>query len=505
MRFVSRFLCLAAVVLVALVTPARLMAAVPTLDKIGIQAAPKGGATVTLTFVGGTPTYQVSGQGTPEASLVIQNCQLATDLPPSFTGVGPITSVSVQQTTTLVGVAFHLRGSSALRIRTVGAQLVVDVGSAPATSAASGPELPAATPSPPAQALGVVTQVVPLKYADISEVAGLLVLGANVPSNDTFQPQTANIGSTAMGSGGGFGGVQASAPTQSFPSNPSGGEQGLGQRVSDNVAVDRRLNAIILTGPPGLVEQLRAFIATIDIPVDSVLLETEILELNENAAKNVGIDFAPGGNQLVASGSLTIPSNSTSNIGGVTTTPSTVTLAAQLYAEIDKGNGRILSRPRILAESGQQASILTGDAIPIITSVVVTGSSALTSQQVNYVNVGVDLQIAPRVSSDGFVTTHIYCEVSSVEGYVQGIPEISQRTASTITTVKDGQPFVIGGLLQTTELRSLAKLPFIGDLPLIGSLFQHIDNSYQKTDLYVVVIPHIIRTASESAGASPAP
>jgi general secretion pathway protein D len=331
------------------------------------------------------------------------------------------------------------------------------------------------------------------------------VQGANVPSNDTFQPQTANIGSTAMGSGGGFGGVQASAPTQSFPSNPSGNEQGLAQRVSDNVAVDRRLNAIILTGSAGLVEQLRAFIATIDIPVDSVLLDTEILELNENAAKNVGIDFAPGGNQLVASGSLTIPSNSTSNIGGVATTPSTVTLAAQLYAEIDKGNGRILSRPRILAESGQQASILTGDAIPIITSVVVTGSSALTSQQVNYVNVGVDLQIAPRVSSDGFVTTHIYCEVSSVEGYVQGIPEISQRTASTITTVKDGQPFVIGGLLQTTELRSLAKLPFIGDLPLIGSLFQHIDNSYQKTDLYVVVIPHIIRTASESAGASPAP
>jgi general secretion pathway protein D len=492
------------VVLGTLLTPARLMAAAPTLDKVGIQAAPKGGATVTLTFVGGMPTYQVSGQGTPEASLVFQSCQLATDLPPSFAGVGPINSVSVQQTTNLVGVAFHLRGSSALRIRTVGAQLVVDVGSAPATSAASGPELPAATPTPQAQALGLVTQVIPLKYADISEVADLLVQGANVPSNDTFQPQTANIGSTAMGSGGGFGGVQASAPTQSFPSNLSGNEQGLAQRVSDNVAVDRRLNAIILTGSASLVEQLRAFIATIDIPVDSVLLDTEILELNENAAKNVGIDFAPGGNQLVASGSLTIPSNSTSS-SGVATTPSTVTLAAQLYAEIDKGNGRILSRPRILAESGQQASILTGDAIPIITSVVVTGSSALTSQQVNYVNVGVDLQIAPRVSSDGFVTTHIYCEVSSVEGYVQGIPEISQRTASTITTVKDGQPFVIGGLLQTTELRSLAKLPFIGDLPLIGSLFQHIDNSYQKTDLYVVVIPHIIRTASESAGASPAP
>ncbi|MGD0969474.1 MAG: secretin N-terminal domain-containing protein [Candidatus Aquilonibacter sp.] len=505
MRFVSRFLCLVAVVLGTLVAPPPLMAAVPTLDKVGIQTAPKGGATVTLTFVGGTPTYQVSGQGTPEPSLVFQSCQLATDLPSSFAGVGPINSVAVEQTTNLVGVALHLRGSSALRVRAVGPQLVIDVGFAPATSAASGAELPAATPSPQSAALGLVTQVIPLKYADISEVAGLLVQGANVPSNDTFQPQTANIGSTSMGSGGGFGGVQASAPTQNFPSNPSGAEQGLAQRVSDNVAVDRRLNAIILTGSPGLVGQLRAFIATIDIPVDSVLLDTEVLELDENAAKNVGIDFAPGGNQLVASGSLTIPSNSTSNIGGVATTPSTVSLAAQLYAEIDKGNGRILSRPRILAESGQQASILTGDAIPIITSVVVTGSSALTSQQVNYVNVGVNLQIAPRVSSDGFVTTHIYCEVSSVEAYVQGIPEISQRTASTIATVKDGEPLVIGGLLQTSELKSLAKLPFIGDLPLIGSLFQHVDNSYQKTDLYVVVIPHIIRTVSPPVGASPAP
>jgi general secretion pathway protein D len=503
MRFVSRFLCLAAVILSALAMPAPLMAAVPTLDKVGIQAAPKGGATITLTFVGGMPTYQVSGQGTPEASLVFQSCQLATDLPPSFTGVGPINGVSVEQTTNLVGVALHLRGSSALRIRTAGTQVIIDVGSAPATSAASGPELPAASPSPQSAALGLVTQVIPLKYADISEVAGLLVQGANVPSNDTFQPQTANIGT--MGSSGGFGGVQASSPTQSFPSNPSGADQGLAQRVSDNVAVDRRLNAIVLTGPPGLVQQLHAFIATIDIPVDSVLLDTEILELDENAAKNVGIDFAPGGNQLVASGSLTIPSNSSSNIGGVVTTPSTISLAAQLYAEIDKGNGRILSRPRILAESGQQASILTGDAIPIITSVVVTGSSALTSQQVNYVNVGVNLQIAPRVSSDGYVTTHIYCEVSSVEAYVQGIPEISQRTASTIATVKDGEPLVIGGLLQSSELRSLAKLPFIGDLPLIGSLFQHINTSYQKTDLYVVVIPHIIRTVNQPVSASPVP
>lgn len=501
MRFANRFLCVAAALLAAFLVPSRALAATATtLAKVGVQTAPKGAATVTLTFEGGLPPYHISGQGTPEASLVFQSSQLAPDLPPSVAGVGPVNSISVVQTTNLVGVALHLRGSSALRIRTVGQQVIVDVGPAPATAAAS-PEAPAASPTPQSQALGDVTLIVPLKYADISEVAGLLVQGANVPSNDTFQPQTSSIGS--MGSAG-FGGVQAAAPSQNFPSNPSAGEQGLAQRISDNVAVDRRLNAIVLTGPPGLVQQLRAFIASVDIPVDSVLLQTDILELDENAAKNIGIDFAPAGNSLVASGTLTIPTNSPNNANGATT-PSTVTLAAQLYAEIDKGNGRILSRPRILAESGEQASILTGDAIPIITSIVVTGSSALTSQQVNYVNVGVNLQIAPRVSSDGFVTTHIYCEVSSVEAYVQGIPEITQRTASTLATVGDGQPLIIGGLLQTSELKSLAKLPFIGDLPLIGPLFQHVTSSYQKTDLYVVITPHIIRSVSPLATPLPVP
>jgi general secretion pathway protein D len=249
-----------------------------------------------------------------------------------------------------------------------------------------------------------------------------------------------------------------------------------------------------------MVARLHAFIANIDIPVDSVLLDTEVLELDENAAKNIGIDFAPNGNQIVATAGVTVPST-TGNANQTTS----LSLAAQLYAEIDHGNGRIVSRPRILAQSGQQASILTGDAIPIITSVVVTGSSALTSQQVAYVNVGVDLQIAPRVTSDGFVTTHIFCEVSAVNSYVEGIPEISQRTASTMATVKDGEPFVIGGLLQTSELKSLAKLPFIGDLPLLGKLFQHVDNSEAQTNLYVVVTPHIIRSAPAEFVPAPQP
>lgn len=110
----------------------------------------------------------------------------------------------------------------------------------------------------------------------------------------------------------------------------------------------------------------------------------------------------------------------------------------------------------------------------------------------NYVNVGVNLQIQPRVSSDGFVTSHIYSEVSSVTQFIQGVPQISQRTATTTATVRDGESFVIGGLLQDNEIRNLTKLPFIGDIPLIGVFFRHVNTSHTQTNLYIVVTPHVV-------------
>ncbi|MBD5634303.1 MAG: type II secretion system protein GspD, partial [Candidatus Eremiobacteraeota bacterium] len=256
-----------------------------------------------------------------------------------------------------------------------------------------------------------------------------------------------------------------------------------------NIAVDRRLNAIILTGTPDVVAGLRQVIDKLDVPVASVILETQIVELSDTAARNIGLDFAPDGSGIVANASA----------GGVgytskslTTAQGQVTFQGNLYAQVSEGNARIIAKPRILAQSGQEASILTGDAIPILTSVVLTGSTSAVSNQVSYVNVGVNLQILPRVSSDGFVTSHIYSEVSSVTQITQGYPQISQRTASTVATVRDGASFVIGGLLQDNEIRNLTKLPFVGDLPLIGAFFRHVNNTHTQDNLYIVVTPHIV-------------
>jgi general secretion pathway protein D len=158
---------------------------------------------------------------------------------------------------------------------------------------------------------------------------------------------------------------------------------------------------------------------------------------------------------------------------------------------VQKGNGRIVSTPRIAAQSGDTAKILTGDALPILTSIL-SGLNAV-SQQVQYVNVGVTLQIAPRVSPDGFVTSHIYAVVSSVTGYQQGYPTISQREAETTASVRDGETFVIGGLTMDNALTTKTKVPLFGDLPLLGQLFRLDKSSKSKTDLYIVITPHVVR------------
>ena len=243
---------------------------------------------------------------------------------------------------------------------------------------------------------------------------------------------------------------------------------------------------------------MKAMISMIDIPVDSVILETQFVELTEKGEKALGIDFTNANGQLgvltVQSGQYIPPGVTQGPYDGDGYPAGHVTSAsfqAAIYAQITKGNGRIVSRPRIAAQSGSTAKIITGDALPILTAITLSGVNGV-SQQVQYVNVGVTLQIAPRVSGDGFVSSHIFCVVSSVTGYSQGYPTISQREAETAATVRDGDSFVIGGLTQDENISSRSRVPVLGDIPLVGSLFRKDTATQSKTELYIVVTPHII-------------
>ena len=225
-----------------------------------------------------------------------------------------------------------------------------------------------------------------------------------------------------------------------------------------------------------------------------------MVELNETGSKALGIDFTNANGQI---GVLTYQRGQFIPPGVPAGDHLTsLSFQAAVYAQISKGNGKILSKPRIAAQSGSTAKIITGDALPILTAITLSGVNGV-QQQVQYVNVGVTLQIAPRVASDGFVSSHIYCVVSSVTGFSQGYPTISQRQAETAATVRDGDSFVIGGLTQDENLTSRTKVPLLGDIPLLGQAFRTDKQTRTKTELYIIVTPHIVhRVGSTMATAT---
>ncbi|NJM51687.1 MAG: type II and III secretion system protein [Sphingomonadales bacterium] len=304
-------------------------------------------------------------------------------------------------------------------------------------------------------------ELVLLKYADVSEVVGLLTEGLSVRPNNVFIRREPGFGSPGRDNG-----------NNNNNNPPEDYDQPLGESVDRNLAIDRRLNAVWVRGSPERIARVKRQIALIDIPVDSVILETQFVELTETGARNLGLNFNNGNGQIgVATGQLGqfVPFGLPPE-----TFLKSAALQVALYAQIEKGNGRILSKPRIAAQSGSSAKIITGDALPIITNITLSGVNGV-SEQVQYVNVGVTLQIAPRVSPDGYVTSKIYAVVSSVSGYSQGYPTISQREAETSASVRDGESFVIGGLTQESVLKSNSKIPILGDIPVLGKLF-----SYEK-------------------------
>jgi general secretion pathway protein D len=457
-------------------------------------------ARAVLTFDGGVPQYRVYGNGTADVSLLLVGTTRPANMQTSIDGRDALKSISVEPVGDNVEVTFH--EAAAARVNTAvggGQSLVATI--VPVASVAAAPPAFGAQPlgapenvAPPAAPGGDI-EVVPLKYADVSEVVGLLVPGQQIASNDVFTPQEQSFG-TSGGAGGGFGGLGGLSQPLSAATGGNftqalgtGGGSSLGQQINENIGVDRRLNAIILSGSPDVIAALEAKIAKIDIPLPSVVLETQVVELTDSAARDVGLDFTNGGGPIASA---------TYQIKNLSTGMGAVNLQAAVFAEVSNGEGQIIARPRVVAQSGGSAQIVTGDALPIVTSIAVSGVNAV-SQQVQYVNVGVSLQIQPRVSSDGFVTSHIFSEVSSVTGYQQGYPTLSQREATTSATVKDGEAFVIGGLLQRNDIRNLSKLPGIGDLPIIGGLFHVRHNQSMSTNLYIIVVPHIL------TGGSPVP
>jgi general secretion pathway protein D len=481
--------------------PGLRVAALSILQYVQSQQLPNGRVRILLQF---SAPVQPRAMGGATSTYVVQffGASLAPTVPNMIpVNIPPIQSVSVTQGTNalLVSVSMTVTAQPKV-INAPGNLIIIEVpqGAGYAQPGQSFQPQQQASASPS----GTETELVRLRYADVSEVVGILSGNANLSPTNVFNPQPTNIGSQGNYGGGAFG--QQTTPGQNIQpfqqfnqyQQSTGQEQSMGQRISDNLAVDRRLNALILTGTPQQIAEAKELISKVDIPVQSVLLDTEVLEVNETGSKSIGADFNQSSTEPLTRVFNTqaqilnnIPSNA---VAGA------LAIQSNIWALVNQGKARVLASPKILTQDGLSASILTGDSLPIrVTTPVGVGGVGAVSSQVEYINVGVNLQILPRVTGNGGVDANIYSQVSSVTGFdSSGDPQISTRQAQTKVNLLEGQTLVIGGLLQQRDIRNLQKIWLLGDIPLLGYLFRYYTETKQNTNLVITVTPHVVPAPS---------
>ena len=161
-----------------------------------------------------------------------------------------------------------------------------------------------------------------------------------------------------------------------------------------------------------------------------------------------------------------------------------------------------LSTPHILVRDDQQAAIQVGEDIPTSTGSAIPGGSDVIVSAIQYRSVGIIFTVTPHIAENGMVTLDITEEASEIGPsiLVGGTlnPVFTTRKAETSLVVKGGNTVLIGGIIQEEERNSITKVPFLGDIPLLGYLFKSTVITTDKTELLVLITPHIINTATEA-------
>ncbi len=282
------------------------------------------------------------------------------------------------------------------------------------------------------------------------------------------------------------------------------------KNLADQVQIDPGSNRMIIVTSPRVIAEIRDIVKTLDVPARQVMLEARIVEVSTDATKKLGIDWEA----LSSRGFLFVEGNydssiSTSGLKAFPNTPGTADIfkfhnfsrEAQLFQVtldllIRDGNARVLANPKIATLNGREASILIGTRIPYtVSSTVFANGAAAPTQTIQREEVGIKLHITPLINADGYITTTINPEVSSVIGF-QGVnadlPVVATRQASTTVRLKDGNSVIIGGLLSEEKTNTVARVPFLGSIPVIGYLFQHQSITTTKKDLVIEVTPRIL-------------
>lgn len=263
--------------------------------------------------------------------------------------------------------------------------------------------------------------------------------------------------------------------------------------------VDERANFLAVREAADIIALAERLVALHDIGEAEVMLEVEVLEVKTSRLTELGINFPSSLTltPLPAAGQSGLTLESVRNLNSSRVGVSVAGLLINLRREV--GDFNTLANPRIRSRSREKATILIGDKVPVITTTA--GSTGFVSENVNYLDVGLKLEVEPIVSPDDEVTIKLGLEVSSLAGQVRTAGgsvayQIGTRNANTQLRLRDGETQLLGGLISNEDRTNSNRVPGLGDLPLAGRLFSSQKDDVQRTELVLAITPRILRSAA---------
>ena len=385
----------------------------------------------------------------------------------------------------------------------------------------------------------VIVQVIALEFADAEEMSTLLndFIGAAQSDKDAGAAKTGEDSEAAADTRAkaleDLVRARAAATDRVRQAAGEAAVSKIGQLSSNTkILADKRTNTLMLMGTKGDIAALQEIIKKVDIMLAQVLIEAVILEVNLNNNTAYGVNWlqksmtaysqrtagANGGvsvREPVASWGGNFGKNSFTTVAGDTVTRAfgggsglnyfftfaDLNMDMVLEMVASSGEGRVLATPVILTTDNTEASIMSGQQIPIRTGDTTSGGTIQSDYE--YKDVGIQLKVKPRINPSRYVTLEITQSADTLGepvdvGNSGTMTSINKREMTASISVPSRSTIVLGGLVQTDYQSLNTRVPILGNIPLLGALFRSEDKTRKRTELLVLITPYVLMTPDEA-------
>jgi len=260
--------------------------------------------------------------------------------------------------------------------------------------------------------------------------------------------------------------------------------------------IDEKLNLLYIRDTPEAIRLAEKLIAMQDLSEPEVMMDVQLLEVQRNKLLDLGVQW-PG--QLTVTPIPASASQATlADLSHLNSSRLGTTLPSMTFNASDVlGNVNVLANPRIRARNREKAQVMIGEKVPVSSSTVT--ATGIVSENIQYLDVGIKLEVEPNIYLHDEVAIKIGLEVSSITNQVttqagSTAYQIGTRNASTVLRLKDGETQILAGLIGDQDQFSANQVPGLGNLPLLGHLFSSQTDNRQKTEIVLAITPHLIRS-----------